>query len=45
MLPGAVHPLVVNPRCGERLLIPNNWEGAAKSQSAPEMFNGLVTGE
>ena len=33
MLPGAVHLHPVNPCCGERLLIRNNWEGAAKSQS------------
>ena len=38
MLPGAVHLLAVNPRCGERLLIRNNWDGAVKSQSASEMF-------
>jgi hypothetical protein len=36
MLPGAVHLRAVNPCCGERLLIRNNWEGVVKSQSAPE---------
>lgn len=45
MLPGTVHLLAVNPLCGERLLIQNNWECVEKSQSATGRPNGLATGE
>src|SRR5438270_3415635 len=31
-LPGAVHLRAVNPSCGERLLIRNNWELRSKCQ-------------
>ena len=43
MLPGAVHLLAVNPRCGERLLIRNNQpQGRSASGAVERMMEGAV---